>query len=91
MRRVPEPIELSEVITTGPISAVAAHVRAAAELFRIAGNVDHAHLVAVLLAEEHHRSQPPRLLDRDDVRAHGQVLEDRVVHASLDLCALLCR
>ena len=66
-----------------------AHVRAAAELDRPAADVDDAHDVAVLLAEEHHRAELARLVDRRLVDAHGQVLEDALVHAPLDLRALL--
>src|SRR5439155_26174708 len=41
-------------------------VCAAAELHRKTGDLDHAHLVAVLLAEEHRRAELPRLGDRYD-------------------------
>src|SRR5262249_35045536 len=68
-----------------------AHVRAAAELAPDAVDVDDAHLVAVLLAEEHHRAELARLLDRRHVRADGVVLEHPVVDAALDLVALLGR
>src|SRR5205085_5425597 len=72
-----------------------AHVCAAAELGRVARDLDHAHLLPVLLAEQHHRAELPRFLDRRDERTHGQVLEDLLVDAALDLRALvraeLCR
>src|SRR5205814_5243530 len=38
-----------------------ANVRAAAELARVAGDLDQPHLVPVLLAEEHHRAELARL------------------------------
>src|SRR5204862_4660923 len=41
-----------------------AHVRAATELARVARDLDHANLVAVLLPEEHHRAELARFLDR---------------------------
>src|SRR5439155_20147757 len=65
------------------------HVRAAAELTRVAGDLDEPDLVTVLLAEEHHRAEPARLVDRDDERAHRHVLEDPLVHLPLDLASLL--
>ena len=61
-----------------------AHVRAAAELAREAVDLDDAHLLPVLLAEEHHRAELARLLDRSDERAHGDRLEDLLVDDSLD-------
>src|SRR5205085_6145929 len=39
-----------------------AHVRAAAELARVARHLDDADVLGVLLADEHHRAEPPRLL-----------------------------
>ena len=66
-----------------------ADVRAAAQLDRPAADVDDAHDLAVLLAEEHHRAELARLGDRRLVDAHGQVLEDALVDAALDLGALL--
>src|SRR5207248_10977012 len=65
------------------------HVGAAAELTRVARYLDEPNLVAVLLAEEHHRAEPPRLVDRDDECAHRQVGEDPLVDAPLDFGALL--
>ena len=54
-------------------------------------DVDDAHLVAVLLAEEHHRAELARLVDRDDVRPHRVVLEDRLVDPLLDRAPLVGR
>ena len=65
------------------------HVGAAAELARDALDLDHAHLVAVLLAEQHHRAEVPCLVDRHDERPHRVVGEDRLVDAPLDRLALL--
>ena len=62
-------------------------MRAAAELARRA-DVEHAHLVAVLLAEEHLGARALRLLERHDLRARRQVLQDLAVHAPLDLVDL---
>src|SRR5581483_7243666 len=68
--------------------AGARDVRAAAEFARGA-DVEHAHLVAVLLAEEHHGAGALRLLDRHDLRARRRVLQDLGVDARLDLADLL--
>src|SRR5688572_27584268 len=66
-------------------------MRAAAELARVLLDLDDPNLVAVLLAEEHHRAELARLLERRDVCADGQVLEDLLVHPLLDPLALLGR
>ena len=66
-----------------------AHVRAAAELDRPAVDVDDAHDVAVLLGEEHLRAELARFVDRRLEDPHGQVREDALVHAPLDLRALV--
>ncbi len=68
-----------------------ADVRPAAELDRPAADVDDAHDVAVLLAEEHHRAELPRLVDRRLVDPHRQVREHPLVDALLDLRPLLRR
>src|ERR1700693_1864879 len=98
IRRAPAPTELSLRIANGPISAVdrtrmpnrpvlrrGPHVRAAAELDRPAADVDDAHDLAVLLSEEHHRSELARLVDRSLVDAHRQVLEHLLVRALFPL------
>ena len=64
-------------------------VRAAAELGRVAGYLDDADDVAVLLAEEHHRAEVARLVDRRLERDDAVVLEDLLVHPLLDVVALL--
>src|SRR5207302_6900000 len=57
--------------------ACRADVRAAAQLARpVAVDLDDAHDLAVLLAEEHRRAEPPRLLDRRLVDRHRHVRED---------------
>src|SRR3954453_18199168 len=66
-------------------------MRAAAELARVAGHLDDADDFAVLLPEEHHRPEIPRLLERSLEDAHGQILEDLLVHALLDVGTLLVR
>src|SRR5207253_1074903 len=53
-----------------------AHVRAAAELARVPGDLDDANDLAVLLPEEHPRSEVARLFDRGLEGTHRQVLED---------------
>src|SRR5581483_11058481 len=68
-----------------------ADVGAAAQLHRPAADVDDAHDVAVLLAEQHHRSELPRLGDRRLVGAHRQVLEHALVHAPFHFCPLFRR
>ena len=64
IRRAPEPTEPSERIANGADLGRRAHVRAAAELARDAVDLDDADDVAVLLAEEHHRAELARLVDR---------------------------
>src|SRR6185437_15064060 len=67
------------------------NVRAAAELPRVAVDLDDPDLVAVLLAEEHHSAELARFLDRRHERADRTVLEDDLVHGVLDLLSLLGR
>ena len=63
---------------------------AAAELAR-AADIEHPHLVAVLLAEEHDRAGFFRLLDRHDLRARRRVAHDLGVHLRLDAPDLVVR
>ena len=91
IRRAPAPTDPSERIDERADLRRPANVRAAAELAGVAGDLHHAHLLAVLLAEEHHRPELAGFLDRRHERADGQVLEDLLVHAPLDLGALLRR
>ena len=61
-------------------------VRAGAELARPrAADVDHAHGVAVLLAEQRHRAEALRLVERQHPRRHLEVVAHRVVGDLLDL------
>jgi hypothetical protein len=60
-------------------------VRAAAQLPGVVADLDHPHLVAVLLAEERHRADPPRLVLRGDERAHLVVVQQDVVDLVLDV------
>ena len=48
-------------------------------------------MVAVLLAEEHHRAEPARFVDRRDEGAHRQVLEDLLVDEVLNSLPLFVR
>src|SRR5260221_462848 len=64
------------------------HVSAAAQLAR-GTDVEHAHLVAVLLAEEHHRAQLLRVVDGHDARRRRLVPQDLGVHQVLDTADLL--
>src|SRR4051812_5100243 len=64
--------------------AGARDMRAAAELARRA-DVEHAYLLAVLLAEQHHRAGALRLLDRHHLRARRRVRQDLGVDQRLDL------
>ena len=59
MRRTLAALEVSCVILKTPISAVRAHVGAAAQLARpvAVADLDHPHDVAVLLAEQRHRAE----------------------------------
>ena len=64
IRRAPEPTEPSVRIANGADLGRRADVGAAAELAREAVDLDDADDVAVLLAEEHHRAELARLVDR---------------------------
>src|SRR5439155_22897336 len=66
-------------------------VRASAELAREAGNLDDAHMIAVLLAEQHHRAEPARLVDRRHEGAYRQILEHLLVHEMFDSFPLFVR
>ena len=68
-----------------------ADVGAATELARVALDLDDAHLLAVLLAEEHHGAEVARLLDRRDERAHRVVFEDDSVDVGRDRSRAVCR
>ena len=91
IRRVPAPTDDSDRIANGPISAVQRTCVPPHSSAGDAGDLDHAHLVAVLLAEEHHRAELARLLDRRDERADGEVLEHPFVDDLLDRLALVRR
>ena len=76
-------------MANGPISAVVRTcVPPQSSREKPSTSID-AHDVAVLLAEEHHRAELPRLVDRRQERAHRPVLEDRFVDDLLDAAALL--
>ena len=77
--------DLEEADITG-----ARHVRAAAQLAR-AADVEHAHLVAVFLAEEHHRAELLRLRDRHHARARRLVAQHLGVDEAFDAADLLRR
>ena len=68
-----------------------AHVRAAAQLARpgAVADLDHAHDVAVLLAEQRGRAERLRLVERRRDRAHRVVGEDPVVDLVLDVAQLV--
>ncbi len=93
IRRTPEPTEPSERIANGPISAVVRTWQpphsSRENASSPAPHLDHADDVAVLLAEERHRAQALRLVDRRQERMDRQVLEDALVHDLLDPGALL--
>ena len=63
----------------------AVHVGAAAQLAGVVADLDHAHRVAVLLAEQRHRADPAGLLLRGDERAHLVVVEQHGVDLVLDV------
>ena len=71
-----------------PISPVCVDVGAAAELLGEAGHLDHAHLLAVLVAEERERAVGERLLaaHRPSSRTR-RVAQDLLVDAVLDVRA----
>ena len=89
MRRTPEPTDAFGDDRERPDLRGRAHVGAAAELAREAGDFDHADDLAVLLPEEHHRTELPRLLDRRQERVHREVLEHPLVDDLLHALALL--
>ena len=68
-----------------------AHVRAAAQLARVGAvaDLDHAHDLAVLLAEQRHRAEALGLLEGGGDRAHGVVGGDPRVDGVLDVAQLL--
>ena len=68
--------------------AGARDVRAAAQLAR-AADVQHAHLVAVFFAEQHHRAGLLRLVDRQHPRLRRRVLQDLGVDDRLDAANLV--
>ena len=72
-----------------PDLAGAPAVGAAAQLGRVAADVDDAHLVVVLLAEERHDAARPGRLEVLDRGAEGRVLDDLLVDQALDLLELL--
>ena len=78
MRRTFAALEVSLTIRNSADLGRRAHVRAAAQLARegAVADLDHPHDVAVLLAEQRHRAERSRLVERRRDRAHGVVLED---------------
>ena len=70
-----------------------AHVRPPAQLARMLAraHLDHAHDLAVLLAEEGHRAKALRLIERRDHGPHGVVARDPLVDLVLDVTQLLRR
>ena len=70
--------------------AAALHMGAAAEL-AAGADVEHAHLVAVFLAEQHHRAELLRFFDRQHARDGGGVGKNLGVHQRLDLFDVLRR
>ena len=73
-----------------PDVAGALHMRTAAQL-AAAADVEHAHFVAILLAEQHHRAGFLRLVYGHHASLRGSVREDLGVHDRLDLRDLLGR
>ncbi len=65
------------------------HMRAAAQLARHALDLDHPDDVAVLLPEQHHGAELPRLVDRRLEDVQRVVLEDGAVDPLLDLLTLV--
>ena len=76
MRRRFAPTLPSETILRKPISVVRRDVRASAQLLAEVADLEHAHEVAVLLAEQRRHARFARRRERRLVRAHGVVLED---------------
>ena len=89
MRRAPEPTEPFGENRERADLGRRPHVRAAAQLARDAVDLDDPHDIAVLLAEEHHRSELAGLVDRRLEDVQRVVLEDRLIDPMLDLVALL--
>ena len=84
MRRTLAALEVSLRITNDADLGGGAHVRAAAQLARVVAVADlhHAHDLAVLLAEQRHRAEAPRLLERRRDRADRVALGDPGVDRS---------
>ena len=89
MRRAPPPTEPSLEDRERADLRRRADVGAAAELGRRPGHLDDPDDVAVLLAEERHCTELPRLVERRLERVHRDIREDRAVDALLDRVALL--
>ena len=64
-------------------------MRASAQLAAHLGHLDHAHVVAVLLAEEHHRAQLAGVVARRDEHVEGMVGDDVLVDGPLDVGQLV--
>ena len=90
MRRMPAATPLSPIDLEEADVAGARDVRAAAQLARRA-DVEHAHFVAVLLAEQHHRAGLLRLVDRHHARLRRGVVEHLGVDDLLDAADLARR
>ena len=91
MRRTLAALEVSLWMWKRPISAVertCVPPHSSREYVALA-DLHHPHDLAVLLAEQRHRAEPPGLLQRRRDRAHGVVGEDPLVHAVLDVAQLL--
>ena len=91
MRRRFEPIEPSQTIFTGPMSPSGAHVGAAAQLGGVRAGLEHAHDVAVLVAEERDGTDLLGVVLGGLVVAHREVVEDVGVDQVLDLADLVGR
>src|SRR5207248_2314735 len=63
----------------------ARRVGTAAQLPGVVTDLDDAYLLAVLLAEERHRAQPPRLLQGGEERVYLQVTHQHLVDLLLDV------
>ncbi len=93
MRRTLAALEVSERIRKGPISPVRrtwVPPQSSREWLAVP-HLDHPHDVAVLLPEERHRAEPPRLGEGRLQRVDGFVAGDPLIDAVLDVGQLLRR